>query len=140
MSTTQPLRVVANDERVRTGDVPRHSVATDDDLLDAYSQAVITSSGQVSPAVVNIEVHHRSVRSARGREEPLRVSQAADPASSYAGRLYPYEQPRRARRDQIDVTLSDGRRHSAHLIGEDPDTDLACDSGRGAAAQPHRAW
>jgi S1-C subfamily serine protease len=27
--------------------------------------------------------------------------------------------------DQIDVTLSDGRRHSAHLIGEDPDTDLA---------------
>lgn len=37
MSTTQPFRLVANDERVRTRDVPRHSVATDDDLLDAYS-------------------------------------------------------------------------------------------------------
>src|SRR6266850_479083 len=125
MAMTRTLRLVSNDERVMTGDVPRHSVATDDDLLDAYSQAVITASGEVSPAVVNIEVRHRSGRSAGDVRTPQGVT------GSGSGFLFTPDGFTLTNShvvqgaDQIDVTLSDGRRHSAHLIGEDPDTDLA---------------
>src|SRR5438552_5290790 len=74
LAMTRTLRLVSNDTGMRTRDIPRHSVATDDDLLDAYSQAVITASGEVSPAVVNIEVRHRSVRSAGDVRTPQGVT------------------------------------------------------------------
>jgi S1-C subfamily serine protease len=125
MATTMTLRLVANGERARTGDVPRHSVATDDELLDAYSQAVITASGEVSPAVVNIEIRHRSGRPARDGKSPQDVT------GSGSGFIFTPDGFALTNShvvhgaDQIEVTLSDGRRHSAQLIGEDPETDLA---------------
>ncbi len=76
MATTQTLRLIANDERGRTGVIPRHSVATDDDLLDAYSQTVITASGEVSPAVVNIEFGDRRGITRSGSEERSIINRA----------------------------------------------------------------
>ena len=125
MAMTQIFRMVSNDEHIINGDVPHHSVATDNDLLDAYSQAVITASGKVSPAVVNIEVRHRSGRSAGDARTPLGVT------GSGSGFIFTPDGFALTNShvvqgaEQLDITLSDGRRHSAHLIGEDPDTDLA---------------
>jgi len=97
-----------------------------EDLMDSYSRAVITAAEKVSPSVVYIEVQ-QPVRGRRGN--PPRVPQEA--RGSGSGFFFTPDGfiltnshvVHRATR--IEVTVADGHKHQADLIGDDPDTDLA---------------
>jgi S1-C subfamily serine protease len=98
----------------------------DGPLLDAYSRSVIAAADAVSPSVVNIEVHQ--VTRGRALVDPRRPREARGTGSGFiftkdglimtnSHVVHPAA--------EIEVTLSDGGRFVADLVGDDPETDLA---------------
>jgi len=89
-------------------------VPADAQLLDAYSEAVAGAAEIVAPSVLRIDVERDGERAGSGSGFVIAPDGFAITNSHVAGA---------ARR--LQVTLADGRRSSATLVGDDPDTDLA---------------
>ena len=98
----------------------------DDDALDAYSRAVITAAEKISPSVVYIEVQ-QPVRTRRGNAP--RIPQ--ETRGSGSGFIFTPDGFMLTNSHvvhgakKIEVTVSDGHKYQADLIGDDMDTDLA---------------
>jgi S1-C subfamily serine protease len=103
-----------------------HLAEADDDVMDAYSRAVITAAEKVSPSVVYIEVE-QAIRSRRPNV-PRMPQERRGSGSGFIftpdGFILTNSHVVHGAK-KIEVTLSDGHKHQADLIGDDPDTDLA---------------
>jgi len=132
----------ARPEREREREHP-----SNEELLDAYSQAVTGAAADVGPSVVNIEVHHAPATQPNERG-PRQGRPAGGSGSGFIFTpdgfiLTNSHVVHKAAR--ISVSDSDGRSFAAELIGDDPDTDLAViridpprDGGNGGALRPAR--
>ena len=96
---------------------PRPGVATNADLLDAYSEAVVSVVDAVGPSVVSVRTNTRGGRRA-GAGAGSGVVIASD------GYVLTNSHVVHGASD-LEVSLTDGRRFAATLTGDDPGTDLA---------------
>ncbi len=101
---------------------PGSGAFDDSALLDAYSRAVVTAAEKISPSVVKIDV----VQAAKSRSGEPRERQGGGsgfvftPDGLILTNSHVVHEATR-----IYVSFSDGRHFPAHLIGDDPGTDLA---------------
>lgn len=95
-------------------------------LLDAYSQAVTRSTARVSPSVVNIEVR-KSLQVPLGFFPQLRQGlKGTGSGFIFTTNGYILTNSHVVNgAARIEVTLPNGRRYGAELVGDDPHTDLA---------------
>jgi S1-C subfamily serine protease len=92
----------------------------DEELLDAYSRAVIDVVEQVGPAVVRVD---RTRLSRRGRPRGREGSGSGFVFTPDGLILTNSHVVSGA--EHLDVATADGRSHHADVLGDDPDTDLA---------------
>src|ERR1700688_1546200 len=128
ISSHQPLGASLPQESLPEEPVrPATAVSADAALLDSYSRAVTAAVERVSPSVVNVEVHHVAApQSGRRRSGEPRERRGGGsgfvftPDGLILTNSHVVHDAVR-----IVVTLTDGRRMPATVIGDDPASDLA---------------
>jgi S1-C subfamily serine protease len=101
------------------------AVISDEEILDAYSNAVVSVAEKVSPSVVKIEIEQKTApnQNRRGRPQPQGGSGSGfifTPDGFILTNSHVVHNS-----SKLTVVLHDGSRFDANLVGEDPDTDLA---------------
>jgi len=94
----------------------------DNQLLDAYSRAVIRAVDLVAPSVVSVEV---SKKETRGRGRPDGLAGAGSGFVFAADGLILTNSHVVEGSAEVQVALPDGRDCRADVVGQDPDTDVA---------------
>jgi S1-C subfamily serine protease len=101
------------------------NVLSEDAALDAYSRTVIGVAEKMGPSVVNIEVRGVALEGRQGQRGP-QEGRGSGSGFIFTPDGFILTNSHVAHgASKIEVTLADGRRHEAQLIGDDPDTDLA---------------
>jgi S1-C subfamily serine protease len=125
---TRALQLIVNNGKHTNGKPPELTTgeSTETELLDAYSQAVISAAEKVSPAVVSIAVH--KAMSNRPTPDPRSSPNLQGAGSGFLftpdGFILTNSHVVH-QAHKIEVALTDGRRFQADLVGDDPETDLA---------------
>ena len=131
------LRLVAGAGGSNSG--PAAVPASDEnEIFDAYSNAVMRAAEVVSPSVVRIEVSRASSNNQSGEREDKRpLGTGSGFVLTPDGYVLTNSHVVHGA-GRIEVTLPDGGRAHAELIGDDPDTDLAVVRvvGSGLSAAP----
>jgi S1-C subfamily serine protease len=104
----------------------RPTAPSDDELLDAYSRAVIGAVDQVGAAVVNIEAYHRAKGRPAGTSRFSREQRGSGSGFVFTPDGFILTNSHVVHSaSRIEVALPDGRHFVADPVGDDPETDLA---------------